>query len=166
MTTKYDLGRHSDRCAASGEPIRPGDPVIVALVEQAGDEGMMRYDYLAPAWEGGARPERVFAYWRIEAPEPTQKPKPLVEQGEMMGLFDSLEDAEDPQRVAFRHLLALELVRKRRLVRVGSEPCAMLVRRKEDDADTAPLRVLEPDVDNETLAHVTRQFAQLVSVPA
>ena len=166
MTTKYDLGRHSDRCAGSGDEISPGDRIVVALVDHAGDEGMERLDNLEGAWDRGGRPERVFAYWRIEAPEPTAKPKPLVEQGEMMGLFESLEDADDPKRVAFRHLLALELVRRRRLVKVGSEPCAMLVRRKGDDPETEPTRVLEPDVDTETLASVTQQFAAIVSVPA
>ena len=165
MTTKYDLGRHAERCAATGEELTPGEHIIVALVEKSDDEGMDRLDYRLDAWEAGGRPERVFAYWRTEVPEPTAKPTPLVEQGELMALFESLEEAEDPKRVAFRHLLALELVRRRRLVKVGSEPCAMLVRRKEDGPDGAPVRVLEPDVDTETLASVTRQFARIVSAP-
>lgn len=165
MTSKYDLGRHNERCAATGEALEPGDRVVVALAEKADDEGMDRLDFREQAWEGGARPDRLFAFWRTEVPEPTAKPKPLLEQDELMGLFESLEEAEEPKRVAFRHLLALALVRQRRLVKVGSEPCAMLVRRKGDDPESEPMRVLEPDVDAETLASVTQQFAQIVSVP-
>lgn len=165
-STKYDLGRHHDRCAATDAELQPGDEIIVALCERAGEEGFDRLDYTNAAWDDGARPERLFAYWHAEVPEPNTKPKPLVEQGEMMGLFDALEDADDPKRLAFRHLLALELVRRRRLVRMGSEPCAMLVRRKEDGPDATPMRVMEPDLDTETLASVTQQFAQIVSVPS
>ncbi len=165
-SSKYDLGRHNEKCAATSTPLNPGDRVIVALVEKAGDEGMDRLDFLESAWREDEPPKGLFAYWSTEVPEPSAKPKPLVEQGELMGLFESLEDAEDPKRIAFRHLLALELVRRRRLVKVGSEPCAMLVRRKEDGPDGEPVRVLEPDVDMETLANVTRQFAQIVSIPA
>ncbi|GAB4551689.1 MAG: hypothetical protein Tsb0013_13840 [Phycisphaerales bacterium] len=165
MTTKYDLGRHADRCAATGEELKPGDHVIVALIEKSDDEGMDRLDYRVDAWERGERPGRVFAYWETQVPEPTAKPRPLVEQGELLGLFESLEDTEDPKRLAFRHLLALELIRRRTLVKVGNEPCAMLVRRKEDGPDGEPVRVLEPDVDTQTLASVTQQFAQIVSAP-
>jgi hypothetical protein len=165
-TTKYELGRCAERCAATGDELKPGEAVIVALVERVDDEGMDRLDYALKAWEGGARPKGLFAYWRTIVPEPHEKPKPLVEQGELLGLFESLEDAEDPRRIAFRHLLALELVRRRTLVRTGSEPCAMLVRRKEDGPEGETFRVLEPDVDAETLRHVTHRFAQIVSVPS
>ncbi len=169
-TTKYDLGRHGSTCAETGEALAPGDAVVIALSERDGEDGLDRADYSKSAWEAGARPERLFAYWGGVVPESSAKPEPLVGDEALLGLFETLADADDPKRLAFRHTLCLALVRKRILVLVGKkepdgdEPGASLVRRKGEPAETEPVAVIEPSVDPELLREVVGMFAEIVSV--
>jgi hypothetical protein len=169
-TTSYELGRAAQVCAHTGDPLQPGDPIVVALAEHETDDAFDRFDYSRAAWDAGARPPRLFAWWSAEVPEPGHKPGPLVDSGALGGLFDSLADAEDPRRLAFRHMIALMLIRKRELVHAGSrpgagdEPSVLLVRRKGEDAGAEPIEVVEPPKDPELLRAVTEQLAEIVSV--
>ena len=169
-TSKYDLGRHGNTCAETGEALSPGDPVVIALAERSGEDGLDRLDYSKAAWDAGARPSRLFAYWGGSVPESSVKPEPLIGDEALIGLFETLADADDPKRLAFRHTLCLALVRKRLLVLVGKkdtsgdEPAVTLVRRKGESAESEPVAVVEPEVDAELLREVVTMFAELVSV--
>jgi hypothetical protein len=54
-----------------------------------------------------------------------------MDDEELLDLFESLEDANEPKKQAFRFLLALLLVRKRLLKYEGQRPGLMLVRRRD-----------------------------------
>jgi len=144
----YEIPRTSGVCASSGKELLPGEPYFAALVEltdaqvaEAPDEttksdgsakdkaidalralGMCRIDISSDAWEGGFRPEGLFGYWKSTVPEANQKKKMFVDDAVLMNLLERLADATEPDRLAFRYVLALILMRKKLLRYDGNEP--------------------------------------------
>jgi len=111
--TSYPVGRATGVCAATGAELGPGTPCMATLCEREDDEGFERIDYSVEAWDGGARPERLFSFWRTTVPEPTAGKTPFVDDEVLLDLLRRLEGDDRPQRRAFRFVLALVLLRKR-----------------------------------------------------
>jgi len=167
----YELRRSTSACAATGQALSPGDVIIAALVEREGEEGFDRVDALSEQWEGGWRPERLFAHWRTVVPTSDARPNPFIDDDALLDLFDSLADSDetDHRRLAFRHLLALVLVRKRLLIQIGagkpteSGSRAILVKRRGAPQDAPPDRVLAPEITPELVGDLTQQLAGLLT---
>lgn len=122
------IGRSSGRCAASGRELSPGDPCFTALVrpeadEEAGpDRGrpvFERLDFHPEAWPAAraeaALQDRMLCWWRTEIPEPGGRKHLFVDDETLVDLFERLEEEEDADRQAFRFVLGLILLRRRRL---------------------------------------------------
>ncbi len=174
-----DVARPVGRCAATGRELSQGEPYVAALVEEPGEEQLARLDFSADAWEGGARPEApaaLFAHWRSVVPEPGRPQRPLIGEGEVMDLFEQLEGADEPQRQAFRYVLALLLIRKRRLVYEGGRPAdtkrgvegVMYARpwTRKDQTPAPVTEVIDPGLDEETIAAVTEQIGRVMNLEA
>ncbi len=170
-STQYELRRASNKCAATGQELHHGDHVMAALVERAEEEGFDRLDVIPDAWHSGWRPNRLFAHWRTTVPASDARPNPFIDDEALLGLFDSLADAEqnDPRRLAFRHLLALVLVRKRLLTQVGTSPSSVgnppsiLVRRRGLPSDTPPEYVVAPELTPDLVGALTRQLTDILN---
>lgn len=170
-SNSYELGRHADRCAFSGDALGPGDRYIACLVERDGEDGLDRVDVGLPAWEAGRRPDRLFAFWTARIAQPDEKPRLFVDDDSLIGIFDQLASADDPKRLAFRYVLALVLVRKRLIRQVGTRPAkgdtpaAMLVKRR-GAPDEEPEPVVDPSLDAQTIAEVTAQLGTILNPEA
>lgn len=166
---EFEIARPSGVCAASGEPIEPGDRFIAAIVEREGGEGQYeRRDYCVGAWEGGARPDGVFGFWRGVMPEPNAKPRQFIDDEALLDLFDQLGESEEEKQVAFRYLLALILMRKRLLRHAGSRRHAasgqdvILVRARGSDPDAPPIEVRDPGMDEESVLAASEQLDRVL----
>ncbi|MEM1107353.1 MAG: hypothetical protein AAGH99_01535 [Planctomycetota bacterium] len=120
--SNYDVQKTSGVCASTGDELAPGDGCYSALVDipaeerETGDQiGMRRLDVSLTAWEGGYRPPHLFSYWKTTVPEANEKKKMFVDDGVLLNLLRRLEDATEPQRLAFRFVVALILMRKKLL---------------------------------------------------
>ena len=166
MTSGYDLGRRTGVCAATGRILEPGEPCIACLCERADDEGFDRFDYAVDAWETCERPERLFSFWRTVVPEPNQKRNVFVDDELLMSLFERLADDDRPQRVAFRFVLALVLMRKRVLRSVGHRKIdsenIWLLRAKGSPPETPPIEVRDPKLSDEQVRAVSDQLGEIV----
>ncbi len=170
-SSNYEVGRLGQRCAATGAELRPGDVFVAALcesedthgVQQAAGPALVRHDYTVAAWEAGpALPgnARLFAFWRGVVPEPNQPSRPAIDAAALMDLFDQLGDSTDARRLALRHFLALILVRKRALVIVSQREGVTMVRpRVMGEGEAGLIEVVDPPLDGEALAQVTRELA-------
>lgn len=81
--------------------------------ESAPDIGFRRIDVSLEAWDEGHRPDGVFAHWKAEVAEPNAKKKVFVDNDVLLNLLRRLADADAPDRIAFRFVLALILMRKK-----------------------------------------------------
>ncbi len=181
-SSPYDIARPVRVCASTGNTISVGDAYVAVLVDAPGAESFTRQDFSIEAWEGGARPEApgvVFAFWRTVAPEANEQKKPLIDDDELMDLFEQLGESDSEDRLAFRYLLTLVLVRKRRLSYEGGSPAdrksgrtgLLFVRPKgvalppERGGDgPALIEVVDPGLDDETVASVTDQLGQIMNL--
>ncbi len=118
----YEITRSSGQCALTGRTLEPGEAYMSTLVETdpaAGGAspvqalGLQRVDVSMEAWDEGRRPERLFSHWKSIVPQPNQKKKLFVDDEVLMNLLRRLADADQPQRIAFRFVLALILMRKK-----------------------------------------------------
>lgn len=186
--TSYSIGSSTRRCASTGRELTTGEPYVGVLAQAADSEDFVRIDYSAEAWDGGARPPRgtmVMGFWRGHVPDPTAKRRLLVDDQSLLELFEQTAEAVDPaefgdapqadggasereresQRLAFRFVLALILLRKRLLVQDGSRGSTMLVRaRTNKNVPPAPqVEVVDPGLSEKTLLAVTEKLGAVIA---
>ncbi len=126
-TPAYDIERPTGTCAVTGRHLEPGEHYMAMLIEvdapdgstgkatASGGFGLKRLDVSMHAWEQGHRPQELFCFWRSTVPEPGRKKRLFVDDAVLMNLLDRLADTDKPQRLAFRFVLALILMRKKLL---------------------------------------------------
>lgn len=186
--SNYEVSKPSSECTATGEALEPGQDCYSALVDipaeerEANDQlGMKRIDISAKAWEDGHRPPHLFGFWKTTVPEPNQKKKTFVDDAVLLNLLRRLEDATEPQRLAFRYVVALILMRKKLIRFDGTES-------RDDPAGDGPVQswwnftpkkdvskghfgkwaeeecisVLDPNLDESQIESVTMQLGEIL----
>ena len=107
----WDIQKPLGLCSGSGDEIEVGQEYFAALVD--GPEGLERRDFSATYWDD-QKPE-VYCFWKARLPEPNQKKKLFVNDEMLMSFFERLTDETEPERLNFRFVLAMILMRKRKL---------------------------------------------------
>jgi len=107
----YDFPGPAPACAASGAELRPGDRYFAALFERAGR--YERADYAEGAWQGA--PDGAIAHWKGRIHAPGHSGKPKIDDDRLFDCFDHMAAAEDPGRRRFRYVVALLLMRRKKL---------------------------------------------------
>ena len=184
----YDIQRPTGQCAFTGRILQPGEAYIAALIEvdpaqllaaeaaaaaaprnqAAASLGMKRLDIALDVWQEGKRPDRLFSHWKSVVAQPNQKKKLFVDDEVLVGLFRRLEGSEQPERQAFRFVLALILMRKRLLRFDGNRRQALpggetqewwtVTPRGEEQA----LDVLNPGLDEEKIQQVAQNLSEIL----
>jgi hypothetical protein len=200
LSGAYELGRSAGVCAATGQPFAPGDPCVVALSEAAdldhADAGtpaglpLRRSEWSLAAWDQGRRPEGVFCFWRTTFEPGDRARRMLVDDETLLDLFHRMDGDERPQRVAFRFVLMLLLVRKRLLRVAGhrrevarpggaaadgppSQPGESwprengpreiwLVTPRGSDPLAPPIRVVNPELREEDTREIAEQLGEIM----
>lgn len=166
-TAPYDIVRKEEACAATGRVFAPGERHMAVLVESPGDEALARVLYSVEAWENGARPEapaRVFGYWKRIAGEEHKSKAPIVSPEELFDLFEQLAEADQPKQVAFRYLIALLLMRKRRLVYDGALPDQPHVLRLKGRPGGEEHLVTDPGMDEKSIGEATEELSRVMQL--
>jgi len=107
----YQIQGNTRRCAASGRELQTGEKFYSVLVDDQGK--LVRHDYAGDAWRGP--PEGAFSFWsgRVTAVEDSRRPR--IDDDLLMDCFGRLEGNLEPERLSFRYVVALLLMRRRRL---------------------------------------------------
>ena len=107
----YDIAATSRRCTRTGRELQPGERHMVVLYDR--DEKLVREDVSMEAWQ--TPPSDAFAWWQCKAPAADANSRLIIDDGLVYDCFTRLEGQDEPQKVNFRYVLALWLLRKRRL---------------------------------------------------
>jgi hypothetical protein len=99
------------KCAVSGRELAAGERVYSALTEEAG--AFVRRDYAADAWPGP--PPAAVAHWAGRVPATQAARKPTFNEELLLDCFHHLAGRADADRAAFRYVVALLLMRRKRL---------------------------------------------------
>ena len=146
-------------CSGSGRAIEPGEEYFGALVET--EEGLERRDYSVEYWE--REKPAVFCFWKSRLASPDEKKELFVSDEMLMAFFERLANETDPEKLNFRFVLALVLMRKRRLkydatkMDGAREIWSLRVVGERD-----PVEVVNPHLDDEQIELLTSQIGQIL----
>jgi len=94
----------------------------------------------------------------------SKKPDIVIDEAVIVDLFERLEGDDRPQRIAFRYIIALVLLRKRKLKLVGREDVddgeIWLLRWSGTDSDVA--RVHNPGIKEDEIHGLSDQLSDLL----
>ncbi|HAI12316.1 MAG TPA: hypothetical protein DCM28_11470 [Phycisphaerales bacterium] len=184
LNNPYQIQRTSGICAITERKLEPGEIYIATLVDAPleegqkpakDDPGFVRVDISMQAWDEGKRPEKMFSYWKSTVPEPSKKKKLFVDDSVLFNLLLRLADETQPQRQAFRFVIALILMRKK-LLRYdksskqddGTELWTMTPKLdmtkghmgKWDEKNK--LAIIDPHLDEDQIQQVSDQLGQIL----
>ena len=171
----YDIIRTQDICAQTGRMLEIGEEHIAALIESPEDEPLVRVAYCLEAWGNGPNlppGANLFGFWKRTIPESDEQPKQLVSEDELFDLFEQLGEATEHKQLAFRYLLTLILMRKKKLVFERSKPATsdeqgiLIVRQRQRGGEGQLFDVTDPGLDNETIAQATEELGQIMNLDA
>jgi hypothetical protein len=111
MMTEYQIQPNTRRCAVTGRELRPAERYFTALLEADGQ--FVRQDYSVEAWKGP--PEGAFSFWSGVVPTDSEARKPRFDDDLLTECFERLEGQTEPRRLSFRYVIALLLMRRKRL---------------------------------------------------
>lgn len=122
MMTDYQIQPNTRRCEVTGRELKPGERFYTALLEE-GDH-FVRKDYGSESWQGP--PSGAFSFWSGKVPQPEDAHKPRFDDDLLEECFHRLEGQTEPSKLNFRYVIALLLMRRKRLrfdqiVKDGSE---------------------------------------------
>ena len=109
--TEYQIQPNTRRCSVTGRDLRPGDRFFSAVLEEGNQ--LLRKDYGADAWQGP--PQGTFGFWTGKVPAEDQQHKPRFDDDLLEDCFLRLEGQNEAGRVNFRYVVALLLMRRKRL---------------------------------------------------
>jgi hypothetical protein len=109
--TDYQIEANTRRCAATGRELHAGEKYYTALLDVAGK--FVRQDYSEEAWNGP--PEGVFSFWMGRVPAIEEGRRPRIDDELLLDCFQRLEGQDGVDKVQFRYVVALLLMRRKRL---------------------------------------------------
>lgn len=109
--TDYQIQPNTRRCAATGRELKPGEKVYTVLLDESGK--FIRQDYSSESWAGP--PPNAFSFWAGLVPASEASKRPRFDDDLLADCFARLEGQTEPSRLSFRYVVALLLMRRKRL---------------------------------------------------
>ncbi|MFK7819554.1 MAG: hypothetical protein AB8G99_12620 [Planctomycetaceae bacterium] len=107
----YNIKPLGRTCSRTGEPLAPGSLCYSALVLEQGE--LVRQDFSEEGWSGP--PENALAHWRAATPDAVEEKVNPLDPDVLFEYFERLSEEPNELQEKMRYVLALLLVRKRRL---------------------------------------------------
>jgi len=157
---EWEINKPLGQCCGTGKKIEYGEEYFAALVETA--EGLQRRDFCADYWQ--SEKPNVFCYWKTKLPDPGQKKQIFVDDEMLMAFFERLEQESEQEKINFRFVLTLILMRKRRLKydSAKTENDREIWRLRVVGADKQFVDVINPHLDEEQIEQLTAQMGQIL----
>lgn len=160
MSTEWEMPRPGETCAACRCELAAGDAIQAYLF--ASPEGYERRDYCARC----RPPDEPFAIgsWQTQRRPPASKSAQTFDREAIRRFFERLENADTPEKLRLRFVLALLLWRKkvlkfeRSVTDAGQE-----IWHFASVPDGATHEVLRPDLDEGLLERLEAQLATLLA---
>jgi hypothetical protein len=160
-TSGYEVARPRGQCLVCNVQIEAGQPLMAALRETA--VGFERLDVCLTDWPAFDKADLV-GFWRTTMPRSEQKKKLFVDDQVLCDLFERLGTATEPNKLNFRFVLGLILMRKRLIVledqrsENGSEVWSVRFRGRD-----ARLDLLDPKLTEAQMQEVSTQLGEILN---
>jgi hypothetical protein len=111
MMTEYQIQNPTLRCARSGRELKPGER-IHSILRLEGST-FLREDISSEQWDGV--PAGVYAHWQGRVPSGNKPRKTPIDDEVLVECLSRLAEESDPAKWSFRYVLALLLIRRKRM---------------------------------------------------
>lgn len=156
---EWEIDKPLGQCCGTDKKIEPGEEYFAALVET--NEGLSRRDFCADYWQQ-KKPD-VFCHWKTRLPLPDQKKNVFVDDDMLMTFFERLEPETEQERINFRFVITLILMRKRRLKYDSSMTDGdKEIWRLRIVGDKQVVEVINPQLDEEQIEQLSSQLNQIL----
>ena len=156
---EWEIDKPLGQCYSTGKTIEPGEEYFSTLVQA--EQGLERRDFCADYWD--REKPAVFCYWKTKLPHPDQKKQIFVDDEMLMAFFERLEKETEQEKINFRFVLALILMRKRRLkydstkTEEGREIWKLKITGEKE-----PVEVVNPNLDDDQIEQLTSQIGEIL----
>ena len=157
---EWEIKKTLGQCSGTEREFEIGEEFVAAFVQT--EEGLQRQDFSADYWQQ-SQPQ-VYCFWRTKMADPEEKKKLFIDDQMLMAFFDRLAEEIDPEKINFRFVLTLILMRKRKLKYDG---CAI----DDDGAEVWSLKVtgqdrfgkvINPHLTEDQIEGLTAQMGQIL----
>lgn len=158
---EWEIKRALGECCGTGARIQPGEDYFAALVESA--DGMERRDYSNEYWESNH--PQVYCYWHAKMPEANSKKEIFIDDDMILAFFDRLENETEPEKINFRYVLCLIMMRKKMLryqssrILDGHELWTLRVTGTKRDVE-----VINPELSSEQIEDLTQNIGTILQM--
>jgi len=157
----WEIKKTLGQCCITQQAFEVGEEYFAALVET--ETGLERRDYSTECWHKERPP--VYCFWRTRMPEADQKKKLFVDDEMLLTFFDRLADETEPEKVNFRFVLMLILMRKRRLKYEGMKTeGAMETWSLRVSGENRCVEVINPHLTEDKIEQLSSQMGQILQV--
>jgi hypothetical protein len=155
----WEINRPLGQCSGSGRKIEYGEEYYGALVEV--EQELRRQDFCGEYWEQAKPP--VYCFWKTRLAAPNEKKQLFVSDDMLMAFFERLANETEPEKVSFRFVLALILMRKRRLKYDSTKmDGAHEIWRLKMTGDKDLVEVVNPHLSEDQIEQLTSQVGQIL----
>jgi hypothetical protein len=157
----WQINKTLGQCAGTGREFQIGEEYYAALVET--EEGFQRQDFSSEYWNDANLD--IYCFWKTRMQNPERKKKIFIDDQMLMSFFDRLAEESDPEKINFRFVLTLILMRKRKLkydgckVEDGLEKWTM----KVTGQDRIEI-VINPHLTEDQIEGLTSQMGQILQM--
>ena len=109
--TDYQIQTNTRKCSITGRELRPGEKYFSVLFDENG--AFVRRDYSAESWS--AVPEGAYSFWSGRLPLEGTPRRPGIDDEMLFDCLRRMDGETEPAKIKFRYVLALLLMRRKRL---------------------------------------------------
>ena len=161
LLSEWSIKKPLGCCEGTGRQIEAGEEYFAALVE--GDEGLQRRDFCREYWE--REKPTVYCYWMTRLPDPEQKKQIFIDDDMLMAFFERLATETEQEKINFRFVLTLILMRKRRLKydssKIEADNEIWSLRRV---GEKGTVDVVNPQLDEGQIEQLSGQIGQILQM--
>ncbi len=156
---QWDVARCTTVCSASGRELAENEPIFAVLYDEG--DTFRREDYSLEDWPGP--PADCYCFFKTCVPAREKKKRLLLDDDVLVSFFTRLAEETLDERVRFRFVLALILMRKRILKYEQTT--------NENEVETWHMRlvreqsmhkVINPHLDDSQIESVSRQLGAIL----
>jgi len=158
----WEIKKTLGQCCETGREFSIGQEYYAALVEIETGQ-LERRDYSVDCWERD-KPV-VYCFWKTKMPDSQQKKKLFIDDEMLMAFFERLAEETEQEKVNFRFVLTLVLMRKRKLkyessdTKDGSEIWTLRITGSDER-----VQVVNPNLAENEIEQLSSQMGQILQV--
>ncbi len=166
MAKEYHLGTPGSLCSACGKPLAEGEHIVATATFENNE--LVRTEYHPHCWvepvdKPGGGNDELLGVWQTRIPKKKEKKKLLVDDDLLVNFFLRLEGQQQPERVNFRFVLALILLRKKILAYENSfQKEGRTIWRMRFKKGKQTHEVVDPGMDDEKISSVSDSLSEVM----